>query len=484
MGSRKNSTSLKGLNPFVHEVKLTCAQRIKELILGSLLFPLRVVLATAFMLLAWPVASLRVVGLSAEERSRPLTGWRRWLIHPILWVLGRAVFFCLGFLHVKVKGRRADVKEAPVLVVAPHSGFFDMIIMFSTQLPMVVSRSENLSLPIIGALLECIQSVVVSRKDPESRRKTVAQINERLNSNGYWPQMLMFPEGTTTNGRSLIKFKAGAFLPGVPVQPVLLRYPNKLDTVRWTYKGTTWYQAMWHTVSQLYTNLTVEFLPVYVPSQEEKNNPSLYADNVQTLMAKALGVPATDHMMEGGVPVRKLGDLSLPVEPRGREVMSLLCSKGVGVQEVEVVLGRMIGRCQPGAKDTQASAEELASIFGLTDKETARHICGLYSKGKSADLRQIYFSVLAVTSFVDLESILHSAFTTFDREGHGSLNVEELSDLMGALLGFPQQDSSALHAVASSDGQLTEDNLLRVLKSHPVYREVVREYLQLEEASH
>lgn len=98
----------------------------------------------------WPLARLRLAGLSKEERSRPVEGWRRWLFHPIVWLLSRAVFFSMGFLWVKVKGRRADLKEAPVLVVAPHSGFLDMLVLCPTQLATVVSRSENTSLPVIG----------------------------------------------------------------------------------------------------------------------------------------------------------------------------------------------------------------------------------------------------------------------------------------------------------------------------------------------
>lgn len=50
-------------------------------------------------------------------------------------------------------------------------------------------------------------------------------------------QILIFPEGTCTNRSCLITFKPGAFYPAVPVQPVLLRYPNKLDTVTWTWDG-------------------------------------------------------------------------------------------------------------------------------------------------------------------------------------------------------------------------------------------------------
>ncbi|KAM6959732.1 lysophospholipid acyltransferase LPCAT4 [Tautogolabrus adspersus] len=469
-------------HPFFHEVKMTHAQKIRGIILGSIFFPLRLTLAATLFLIMWPVSRLRLAGLSEEERARPVKGWRRWFFHPIILYLSRAIFLCLGFPWVKVKGRRADLKEAPVLVVAPHSTFLDMLVLLPTQLATVVSRSENTSLPVIGALLEFNQSVIVSRNDPESRKKAVAELTERLTSDGYWPQMLIFPEGTTTNGRALVKFKPGAFLVGVPIQPVLLRYPNKLDTVRWTHKGTTWYEALWHTTSQFYTNMTIEFLPVYKPSEEEKSDPNLYADNVQKLMAKALGVPATQYLMDYGVPVSKLGGLALPLDSPARDTLSLLHKHGLGAQKVEAALERMIDRCKSGAEGSKVSTEELSSILGLTDKRTAVNIWRFYSKDKSVNLRWIYFSVSALSGFVSFKSLLHEAFTLFDREGRGSLSAEELSDLMGALLGHTQHHTAEFYTQASHGGQLTEEYLLQTLTTHPTYQRAVSEYLQPVEA--
>lgn len=50
-------------------------------------------------------------------------------------------------------------------------------------------------------------------------------------------QIMVFPEGTCTNRSCLITFKPGAFYPGVPVQPVLIRYNNRTDSFTWTWDG-------------------------------------------------------------------------------------------------------------------------------------------------------------------------------------------------------------------------------------------------------
>lgn len=64
--------------------------------------------------------------------------------------LSRLLFFLLGFLRIRVRGQRASRLQAPVLVAAPHSTFFDPIVLLPCDLPKVVSRAENLSVPVIG----------------------------------------------------------------------------------------------------------------------------------------------------------------------------------------------------------------------------------------------------------------------------------------------------------------------------------------------
>ena len=168
-----------------------------------------------------------------------------------------------------------------------------------------------LTLRSFSELINYTQPVYVWREDPNSRQNTIKEIQRRVTSGDEWQQILIFPEGTCTNRKGLITFKPGAFYPGVPVQPVCIRYPNRLDTLSWTWQGPGAYvsqlvvsfilsisltidpsfvirrlELIWLTMTQFYTYCELEFLPVYVPSEEEKQNPRLFASNVRDIMAK------------------------------------------------------------------------------------------------------------------------------------------------------------------------------------------------------
>lgn len=90
-------------------------------------------------------------------------------------------------------------------------------------------------------MINFTQPIYVLRENPDSRQNTIKTVIERANSDNYWPQIIIFPEGTCTNRSCVLSFKAGAFYPAVPVQPVCIRYPNRFDTVTWTWQGPTAY---------------------------------------------------------------------------------------------------------------------------------------------------------------------------------------------------------------------------------------------------
>ena len=71
-------------------------------------------------------------------------------------------FRVTGFHIVETKGELASFEEAPVLVCAPHSTFFDGFAVFWSGLPYIVSRNENRQLPLIG---KCIELGMISNKN-------------------------------------------------------------------------------------------------------------------------------------------------------------------------------------------------------------------------------------------------------------------------------------------------------------------------------
>ncbi|XP_023375525.1 lysophosphatidylcholine acyltransferase 1, partial [Pteropus vampyrus] len=277
------------------------------------LFPVRLLLAAFMMLLAWPFALLASLGPAERDPGQPLALWRK-VVDVLLKAIMRTMWFVGGFHRVVVKGQQAPPTEAAILTLAPHSSYFDAIPVTMTM-SSIVMKAESRDIPIWGTLIKYIRPVFVSRLDQDSRRRTVEEIKRRAQSGGRWPQIMIFPEGTCTNRTCLITFKPGAFIPGVPVQPVVLRYPNQLvSTCPGPVSGEL--EILWLTLCQFHNRVEIEFLPVYSPSEEEKEDPALYASNVRRGWAeghpRSLDSPGIGT--EGPRESKGPGTLAVPVE--------------------------------------------------------------------------------------------------------------------------------------------------------------------------
>merc|ERR1712080_436729 len=101
---------------------------------------------------------------------------------------------------------------------------------------------------------------------------------------GHKP-IALFPEGTATNGRALLRFFSGAFEGGGAVQPILLTY-----SFHYFNAAAFLTSPPAHICRALLTpwqHVCIEFLPLYVPSEAEAVDPELYAENVRQALAKA-----------------------------------------------------------------------------------------------------------------------------------------------------------------------------------------------------
>ena len=200
-------------------------------------------------------------------------------------------------LSVTYKGHMASVNEAPIVVTAPHSTFIDCNILVLMENPSTFVLAEEFThIPMLGSIVQLFQPIYVRRDDPHSRENVKKEVLSRTSSvNEGWSQVVFSPEGMCSNRKALLPYKLGAFYPGKPIQPIMARYPNAIDTVTWTYDQAHGAMSVaWITLAQPFTRVEVEYLPVYHPSPQEKEDPKLYASNLRKLMAAHYKIPTVD----------------------------------------------------------------------------------------------------------------------------------------------------------------------------------------------
>jgi lysophosphatidylcholine acyltransferase/lyso-PAF acetyltransferase len=178
-------------------------------------------------------------------------------------------------------------------VVYNHISFIEPIFVAALLRPSFVVRSESRSLPAVGAIMRGLQCIFVDRADPVSRHNVAAALSRRGRDTTF-PPVAVAPEGTISNGHALLAFRGGAFAPGVPVQPVCVRYPHQHFDVCWSSEVDMPFHC-WRLLSQVVAHMEVEYLPVHFPTKAEQADPILFANNVRQSMANALRVPVTEH---------------------------------------------------------------------------------------------------------------------------------------------------------------------------------------------
>ncbi|CAH2283911.1 lysophosphatidylcholine acyltransferase 1 isoform X1 [Pelobates cultripes] len=466
-------------NPFVHDLRFTPLQKAKIAIMTLTLFPIRLFFAAFMMLLAWPFAFIAVMSRTEKDLEMPMTWWNRFL-DLSLKVIMRTMWFAGGFHWVTVKGQQALPAEAPILTLAPHSSYFDAIPVTMTMAS-IVMKAESKDIPVWGTLINFIRPVFVSRSDQDSRKKTVEEIRRRAHSNGKWPQVMIFPEGTCTNRSCLITFKPGAFIPGVPVQPVVLRYPNKMDTITWTWQGPGALEILWLSLCQFHNFVEIEFLPIYTPSEEEKRNPALYANNVRRVMAKALGVSVTDYTFEDCQLALAEGQLRLPSDTSLLEFARLVRSLGPKPKKLEKELDKFSESAKQ-RKGEKINLNEFAAYLNVPVTDKLEDLFALFDENEEGaiDLREYVVALSVVCRPSKTLDTIQLAFKMYQSEYSKTIVEEDLAVILKTALGVSELNVTDLFRAIDEEekGKITYDDFDRFAERNPHFAE---DYLYLDQ---
>lgn len=125
-------------------------------------------------------------------------------------------------VHVEPRGQ---VEPPPVLVVANHISWLDIMILYSIAKTGFVSKAEVQGWPVIGFLAGLVGTVFHQRGSHDSAGAVAEAMTRRLNEGG---RVAIFPEGGIRPGPGVKVFHARLFRAAVdaacPVQPVMIRY--------------------------------------------------------------------------------------------------------------------------------------------------------------------------------------------------------------------------------------------------------------------
>jgi 1-acyl-sn-glycerol-3-phosphate acyltransferase len=157
----------------------------------------------------------------------------------------RPYLWCIGLTKIKNTKLRIndvigsykptrDVSGTAPLVVSNHVSWFDMFfyLMYNVSF---LAKADISTTPVIKLFANLRQCLYLERQSEENRNKTMKMITDRtqrIKSHNDIPPLLIFPEGTVTNGRSLISFKKGAFVTGDPIKIYVIKYnPEPLSYI-------------------------------------------------------------------------------------------------------------------------------------------------------------------------------------------------------------------------------------------------------------
>lgn len=149
---------------------------------------------------------------------------------PRLW--HRVAARLLGF-RVRLHGRPAGGR--PLLVVSNHVSWSDIVLYGASAEFAFVAKSDMASWPGFGLLAKLQRSVFVER---ERRRRSSAQARELAGRLAAGDAIVLFAEGTTTDGGTVLPFKSTLFGSVVAlaaadpprpvlVQPAAIRYQRQ-----------------------------------------------------------------------------------------------------------------------------------------------------------------------------------------------------------------------------------------------------------------
>ncbi|MEM6858365.1 MAG: lysophospholipid acyltransferase family protein [Pseudomonadota bacterium] len=259
----------------------------------------------------------RVAAARGEETRISALGWTRIIVRSLGMIGLLIVFVPLHYLFRnlaygspfpmlflryagRICGARVETRgthlKRDVFYVANHVSWIDILALAGASGTAFVAKAELEQSPIVGWLASLNRTVFVKREHRLGVAEQINALKEALADN--W-SVTVFPEGTTTDGQSLLPFKTSMLSvlepppPGVLVQPVLLDYGPVAEWIGWVGDEGGLNNAKRLLSRRGSFKMTVHFLEPFSPA-DFRGRKAISAEarrRIEEALCEALGKP-------------------------------------------------------------------------------------------------------------------------------------------------------------------------------------------------
>jgi hypothetical protein len=223
------------------------------------------------------------------------------IMHGLFCFNFRMFLLSLGYYFIRVDGK-FDPKTT--FYLPNHVGIMDTFALASQHAFRGVGAQEY-AFKIFAGLIKMTQTILVNREDHNSKKNTIEAIKMAAMSvrkdiifNIDTLKILIFPQGTCSNGQYMVKFKQGAFIPGEPVQLIKLEFQKGCETMyhpSWVEFGPGFIYNFVRLLTEPVQFVHITYYPTYFPSIEEKNDAKLFMTNVEESMIQLSNIKRTNY---------------------------------------------------------------------------------------------------------------------------------------------------------------------------------------------
>lgn len=205
----------------------------------------------------------------------------------------------LRILGVELVVHGAPPQRGPLLQLANHVSWLDILVMNAAHPSRFVSKADARNWPLLGSLITGAGTLYIERDNRRDAMRVVHRMTECLREGDI---LSVFPEGTTSDGTSLLPFHANllqaAISANAPVLPVALRFVDSRDGARHeapVFVGdTTLIASVWTTLRARHLRAVVHYGE---PETFRGRDRRTWAHDVRAEVQRLLDLPDPDQGM-------------------------------------------------------------------------------------------------------------------------------------------------------------------------------------------